>query len=37
MSFVSIILCDDYISVMADSGGSEIYKDGFHFWYCFTE
>lgn len=31
MSFVSIILCDDYTSVIAESCGSKIYKDGrFH-------
>lgn len=31
MSFVSIILCNNFLSVMADSRASEIYKDGsFH-------
>jgi len=31
MNFVSIMLCGDYISVIAESRGSKIYKDGrFH-------
>jgi len=31
MSFVSIVLCKEYLSVMADSRSSEVYKDGrFH-------
>lgn len=28
MSFVSVILCDDYITVMADSRAVELYTDG---------
>jgi DNA primase large subunit len=31
MSFISVILCEKYMSVMADSRGSEVYIDGrFH-------